>query len=104
VDARVDERLLHPVTVDRDRGLLGVLLDDREQVREQPPFGRGQLGPLDGRVSRRVIDPIDGPARGRDQRRSAVAAVLAPAYTLARRFALLLRNRRPSSYRFMYAL
>jgi hypothetical protein len=35
VHAGEDKRLLDPVAVDRGRGLLGVLLDDREQVPEQ---------------------------------------------------------------------
>jgi hypothetical protein len=39
MDAGVHERFLDLVAVDRDRGLLGMLLDDREQVREQPAFG-----------------------------------------------------------------
>jgi hypothetical protein len=31
-DARVDERLLDALAVDRRRRMLGVLLDDREQI------------------------------------------------------------------------
>jgi hypothetical protein len=37
VHARVHERLLDPVAVDRQRRLVRVLLDDRKQVAEQPP-------------------------------------------------------------------
>jgi hypothetical protein len=48
VGARVDERRLDPVAVDRDRRLLGMLLDDREQVTEQALLGGGELGALDG--------------------------------------------------------
>ncbi|HUA04307.1 MAG TPA: hypothetical protein VMB27_10415 [Solirubrobacteraceae bacterium] len=36
--ARVHERRLHAVTVDRGGRLVRVLLDDREQVAEQPPL------------------------------------------------------------------
>jgi hypothetical protein len=34
MQAGVDERLLDSLTVDRQRGMIGVLLDDREQVAE----------------------------------------------------------------------
>jgi hypothetical protein len=110
-----DERRLDRVAVDRDRRLGGVLLDDREQVAEQPPLGLGQLGAL-ARARAWVLDAVDG-RPGRDQRRSPVAVTaglrrrglgVAVAGTPRRRggsaqavalgFALL-RNRRPSSYR-----
>jgi hypothetical protein len=32
VHAGVDERLLNPSSIDRDRRVLGVFLDDREQI------------------------------------------------------------------------
>jgi hypothetical protein len=101
-----------------------VLLDDREQVTEQPALDRGQLRALDRLVRLRVLYAIDRWTRGRDPARSAPAAVSAGAavsgpvsggvlggvtarailraaagYTLVRRFALL-RYLRPSSYRF----
>ena len=56
--AGVHERLLDPVAVDRHGGLFGVLLDDREQVREQPLLDRRQLGPLD-RASPSGRGPVD---------------------------------------------
>jgi hypothetical protein len=69
VHARVDERLLDPVAVDHGRGLLRVLLYDREQVAEQPALGRRQLGALD-RLPVRVGmgDPVDRRPRAREQR------------------------------------
>jgi hypothetical protein len=60
VDARVDERFLDAVAVDRDGRLVGVLLDDREQVAEQPPLGRRQLDALDGFVRVGISEPVDG--------------------------------------------
>ena len=38
------ERLLDAVAVDRDERLVGVLLDDREEVAEQLALARGELG------------------------------------------------------------
>jgi hypothetical protein len=46
VFAGVAERLLNPIAVDRNRGTVSVLLNDREQVREQPAFEVGQLARL----------------------------------------------------------
>ena len=45
--AGVGERGLDPLAVDRNRRLVGVLLDDGEQVAEQPLLGRRQIGALD---------------------------------------------------------
>jgi hypothetical protein len=113
VHARVHERLLNALAVDRLGRVIGMLLDDREQVAEQPALDRGQLGALDRLVSLRVLDAIDGRARGGDPRRAtrattigaaraarAARAVLRPAagYGLPRGFAPL-RYLRPSSYR-----
>ena len=70
--AGIDERLLHAIPIDDHRSLVGVLLDDREQVAEQPPFTLGELGALDRTVGRRMVDPIDRRPRARDER----AAVL----------------------------
>jgi hypothetical protein len=88
--ARIDERLLDPLAVDRDGGLVGVLLDDREQVREQPLLDRRQLGAFDRALRRAAADAIDRRPGRRDQRRG--AALLAAGFAL-------LRNRLPSSYR-----
>jgi hypothetical protein len=115
MDAGIDEGLLDPVTVDRDRRLVGVLLDDREQIAEQPLLDRRELGALDRRLRRaRLLDPIYLDPRWRDQRGltgvRAVARVArgrlrrAAVQPFARGFALLLRNRRPSSCRFAYTL
>src|SRR3954453_7423301 len=57
-----DERLLDAPAVDRQRGLVGVLLDDREQVGEQAPLGRRQVGAVDGAVVGGVGDDVDGRA------------------------------------------
>jgi hypothetical protein len=43
VHAGVHERLLDAVAVDRGGGLVRVLLDDREQVSEQPTLCRREL-------------------------------------------------------------
>jgi hypothetical protein len=96
VNTRVDERLLDSVTVDLDRRLVGVLLDDREQVPQQTALGRRQLRALDRRVRGWMIDPVNRRTRGGDP--AAVPAVPRPCQALARRFALL-RNLRPSSCR-----
>ena len=74
--AGVDERLFDAVAVNRDRGLIGVLLDDREQIAEQAPLGRGQLDPLDRLVRARMRDAVHGRARGGNQRSGRLAAVL----------------------------
>jgi hypothetical protein len=73
VDAGVDERLLDAVAVDTHRGLVGVLLDDREQVAQQPALLSGQLGPVDRRIRARALDPID--RRARDQTRARLSAI-----------------------------
>ena len=71
VHACVHERFLDPVAVDHGGGLVGVLLDDREQVAEQPPLGRGQLGPLDYlAVSICLRDPVYRRPGAREQRRA----------------------------------
>jgi hypothetical protein len=46
VFAGVAERLLNPIAVNRNRSTVSVLLNDREQVREQPVFEVGQLARL----------------------------------------------------------
>jgi hypothetical protein len=93
--AGIDERLLDAVPVDRKGGVVRVLLDDREQVAEEAPLDGVQLRTLDDRLGTGVFDPVDRRARGRDQRARAAAA----RRLLGGRFALLLRNRWPSSYR-----
>jgi hypothetical protein len=59
VHAGVDERLLDPVPVDRERRVVGVLLDDREQVTEQLALERRQLGAVDERSRRGIADAVD---------------------------------------------
>jgi hypothetical protein len=63
VVAGEDERLHDPLAVDLLRDLVRVLLDDREQVREQVALERGQLP---GRVRRRDVmrRAVDRPVRG----------------------------------------
>jgi hypothetical protein len=63
VDARVHEGVLDLLPVDRDRAMVGVLLDDREQVREQPPLGGGQLGTPDRGALPTRVDAVDGNMR-----------------------------------------
>jgi hypothetical protein len=116
VHARVDERLLDAVAIDGDGRLIDVLLDDREQVAEQPSLGRRQLDPLDRGVRVRMLELVDGRTRRGDQRRVSTSALLAglgartitgdgvliratrAAQGLGRGFALV-RYRCPSSYR-----
>jgi hypothetical protein len=101
VHAGVDERRLDAVAVDRLRSLVGVLFDDREQVAEQAPFSRRQLGPIDGLVRLGMLYPIDGRARCGDTAAAPAggrAVAAASAQSLTGSFALL-RNLRPSSYR-----
>jgi hypothetical protein len=111
VDAGVHERLLDPIAIDLERRLVGVLLDDREQIRQQPALDRRQLGALDRGLRVGALDAVDRGSQ-RDQRRapSTAAAIVGLALgarrvgligacqPLCRGFALL-RNRRPSSYR-----
>ena len=107
--AGVDECLLEPIAIDRNGGVVRVLLDDREQVPEQPLLGLGQIGVGGNRTRADVIDLVDGRSGRRDQRRGptvsavrragAIGACTAPRATQpsGRGFAWLLRNRRPSS-------
>jgi hypothetical protein len=59
VHAGVDEGLLNPVPVDRERRVVGVLLDDREQVTKQLALERRQLGAVDERSRRGIADAVD---------------------------------------------
>jgi hypothetical protein len=68
MDAGVDERLLHAISIDGDGRLVGVLFDDREQVAQESPLGGGQLSALDLRVAVVFSDLIDREA-GSDERR-----------------------------------
>jgi hypothetical protein len=61
-----EEGVLDAVAVDDDGRLVGVLLDDREQVAEQPPLGLGELGAGDRRVRVGVFDRVDREAVGGD--------------------------------------
>jgi hypothetical protein len=114
--ARVDERFLDLRAVDRHRRVVGVLLDDREQVAEQSLLGRRQLGPLDRQLCGATAEPVDRRAARVDCRRRAIAvgrlgrARLAPAPGRLRRTLWLLaqigrgvlasfRYVSPSSYR-----
>jgi hypothetical protein len=58
---REDESLDHAAAVDPRDGPVRVLLDDREEVREQLALHRGQVrGDLDGGFGRRAADLVDG--------------------------------------------
>ena len=69
-----DERLLDARAVDLDRRVGRVLLDDREEVAEQPALERREIGALDrgpavgmlGNPDRRTVDPA--PRVGADGR------------------------------------
>ena len=62
--AREEEGVLDALAVDLDRRVVGVLLDDREEVAEQPPLGLGQLGAEHRLVRLGVRDAIDRDALG----------------------------------------
>jgi hypothetical protein len=74
VHAGVYERLLDPAAVNRGGGLVRVLLDDREQIAEQPALLRRELGPLDIRVAINMpiglVDAVDRRPLGGEQRRA----------------------------------
>jgi hypothetical protein len=65
-----DERLLDALAIDLHRRGVGVLLDDREDVRQQAALELGEIGPVDlgvtagaDRVDRRAAradDPLTG--------------------------------------------
>ena len=78
-----EERLDDAVAVDRHRGLVGVLLDDREQVGEQPLLGRGEVGRADGGAGAVLAAGADGRAR-LDERRGSVGVGGQAARALAR--------------------
>jgi len=63
VHAGEDERLTDPVAVDQGRGLVGVLLDDREQVREQQPLAGRQLDVVDLAAGLGMLELVDGRTR-----------------------------------------
>jgi hypothetical protein len=84
VHARVHERLLDALAVDRLHRLIGVLLDDREQVAEQPALGDRQLRALDRLARGRVLDPVDRRTGGRDPGRAAPATARAGSTVAAR--------------------
>jgi hypothetical protein len=112
VDAGVHERVLDPIAIDHDGRLVGVLLDDREQVGQQPALDRRQLGALDRRLGVRALEAVDRRSRNDQRGPAATAAVTVARLVLGvrrlrflrvcqlfcRGFALL-RNRNPSSYR-----
>jgi hypothetical protein len=60
-----------------------VLLDDREQVGEEPPLLLRQLGPLDRFGGRPMLDAIDLAPSARQQARAGRLAVLAAAAAIA---------------------
>jgi hypothetical protein len=58
-----DERVDHARAVDRQGRLVGVLLDDREEIRQQLPLQRGQVvGDVRGDARVLVLLAPDGPA------------------------------------------
>jgi hypothetical protein len=91
VDAGVHERLLDPFAIDHDGRLVSVLLDDCEQIRQQPALDGRQFGAIDRGLRVGSLDAVDrGPQR--DQRGPPPAAAVAvPVAGLARRTLGLLR-------------
>jgi hypothetical protein len=93
-----DERLDDAVLVDGLRDLVGVLLDDREQVREQVLLDPREVGrdrPARLRVRRGMVDRrVPG-----DRDRAACDGGLLVAVYAATGIGELFRNRRPSSRR-----
>jgi hypothetical protein len=76
VDAGVHKRLLDPIAIDLECRLMGVLLDDREQIRQQPALDRRQLGALDRGLRVGALDAVDRRAQC-DQRRAPTTADVA---------------------------
>jgi hypothetical protein len=64
-----DERAHHPLAVDVERDLVGVLLDDREQVGQQLALDRRQVGGGVGERAVRVVREVDRPVAGDGDRR-----------------------------------
>jgi hypothetical protein len=93
-----DERPLDAAAVDLDRGVLGVLLDDGEQVGQQPALERRQVAVADlGAVLLGVDELVDrGAARGQ----AAAGAVAVPVAAVS----AVARDRCPSSRLASYAL
>src|SRR5262249_59641590 len=54
-----EEGVLHARALYGDGGVLGVLLDDREQIAEQPALGVGEVGADDRRVLLGMRDAVD---------------------------------------------
>ncbi len=84
-----DEGQLDLLAVDLHGGHVGVLLDDREDVRQQAALERGEVGAVDLRVMRRG-DLVDG--------RAACAGALARGGPYAAFALCALSHLRPSSY------
>jgi hypothetical protein len=59
VEAGKHERLFDPLPIDRGGGMVGVFLDDREQVPEQLLLGCGQLRVVDRDRLTRVGQEVD---------------------------------------------
>ena len=53
--------VLDALAVDLDGRVVGVLLDDREEVAEQPALGLGEVGALDRGVGVGALDAVDRP-------------------------------------------
>jgi hypothetical protein len=93
MDAGVDERLLDAIAVDQGRSMVGVLLDDREQVTEQPLLGLGEVDDR-GRCaidigSRWRVNGVDRLAALVDDRRGSGGRAAVPDRLAGRRAAVL---------------
>ena len=94
VQAGEHERLLDPSPVDVERCLVRVLLDDREQIAEQPTLDRRQLDVLDLAPG---LGMLDAPDRGARHQLALVAGprrrAVPPARAIARPRGAVARRR-----------
>jgi hypothetical protein len=108
-----DERPHHALAVDVERDLVGVLLDDREQVGQQLALDRRQVGGQIRERPVRVVRAVDRPVTGDGDRRVRVDRAvgrsrpardrrppqLSRGGQAALRIVSVVRNRSPSSRR-----
>jgi hypothetical protein len=79
VDARVNKGVLEAVAVDRYGRMSEMLLDDREQVGQQPLLGGRQLSMDDRFMGAAPLGLIDPRPRSRNQRRGSALGAVASA-------------------------
>ncbi len=102
--AREEERALDALAVDLDDAVVGVLLDDREDVAEEAALERGELGAARlGRVLLGMLDAVDRLAARRYAAAAARCGAVAGPVAVAGRDVRLVRYRLPSSSFRVYA-